>query len=190
MASIVRTLVRAPAATGDSGHICTPRVAQRGGGPDAGFMPELVVTVPVAAPAAQVFAALTDWDTQGEWMLGTRVTGVGPQRRASGDRLEAFTGVGPLGFLDTMVVSDWVDGVEVTVDHTGRVVRGSGTFRVEPDGPDRSMVVWIENLSIPGGAVGRFLWRASRPVSKWAVTHSLRRFAAQVESRSPDAAAA
>ena len=71
-------------------------------------MPELVVTVPVAAPAAQVFAALTDWDTQGEWMLGTRVTGVGPQRRASGDRLEAFTGVGPLGFLDTMVVSDWV----------------------------------------------------------------------------------
>ena len=83
-----------------------------------------------------------------------------------------------------------VDGVEVTVDHTGRVVRGSGTFRVEPDGPDRSMVVWIENLSIPGGAVGRFLWRASRPVSKWAVTHSLRRFAAQVESRSPAAAAA
>lgn len=153
-------------------------------------MPDLTVTVPVAAPADQVFAALTDWDSQSEWMLGTQVRSVGPQRRGPGDRLEAFTGVGPLGFLDTMVVRDWVDGVEVTVDHTGRVVRGSGTFRVEPDGPDRSAVVWIENLSIPGGALGRALWRATRPVSRWAVTHSLRTFAAEVESgRSSDLAA-
>lgn len=182
--------MREPPTTGDSGHIRPPRVAPTGGAPDAGDMPELIVTVPVAAPADVVFAALTDWDSQSDWMLGTRVSSVGPQRRAAGDRLEAFTGVGPLGFLDTMVVSDWVDGVEVTVDHTGRVVRGSGTFRVEPDGADRSVVVWIENLSIPGGAAGRFLWRASRPVSKWAVTHSLRKFAAHVESRSPDAAAA
>lgn len=147
-------------------------------------MSELQVTVPVAAPAEQVWLALTDWESQGEWMLGTDVREVGAQRRAAGDRLEAFTGVGPVGFLDTMVVSEWVDGVEVTVTHTGRVVRGSGTFRVEPDGPTRSVVIWIENLSIPGGAVGQFLWRMTRPISKWAVTHSLRRFAAQIESQS------
>ena len=138
-------------------------------------MSELQVTVPVAAPAEQVWLALTDWESQGEWMLGTDVREVGAQRRAAGDRLEAFTGVGPVGSLDTMV----------TVTHTGRVVRGSGTFRVEPDGPTRSVVIWIENLSIPGGAVGQFLWRMTRPVSKWAVTHSLRRFATQIESQSP-----
>lgn len=153
-------------------------------------MSELTVTVPVAAPADQVFAALTDWDSQGDWMLGTHVRSVGPQRRGPGDRLEAFTGVGPIGFLDTMTVSEWIDWVEVTVDHTGRVVRGSGTFRVEPDGPDRSAVVWIENLTIPGGALGRALWRATRPISRWAVTHSLRRFAAGVESRRSAPAAA
>lgn len=144
---------------------------------------DLIVTVPVAAPAQDVWLALTDWDTQGAWMLGTSVRTVGPQRQGVGDRFEAFTGLGPVGFLDTMVVSDWVDGVEVTVEHTGKVVRGSGTFRVEPDGADRSAVVWIENLSIPGGAVGRFLWRATRPVSRWAVVHSLKRFARTVEDR-------
>lgn len=116
-------------------------------------------------------------------MLGTDVRSVGPQRRGGGDRLEAFTGVGRVGFLDTMVVREWVDDVEVTVDHTGRVIRGSGTFRVEPAGNARSTVVWIEDLSIPGGAVGRFLYRVTRPVSKWAVTHSLRKFARQVEAR-------
>ena len=95
-------------------------------------MSELQVTVPVAAPAEAVWSALTDWDSQGEWMLGTSVRSVGPQRQGVGDRLEAFTGVGRIGFLDTMVVTDWVDGVEVTVEHTGKVVRGSGTFRAEP----------------------------------------------------------
>lgn len=153
-------------------------------------MSELQVTVPVSAPAPAVWSALTDWDSQGEWMMGTAVRSVGPQRQGAGDRLEAFTGIGRIGFLDTMVVTDWVDGVEVTVEHTGKVVRGSGTFRVEPDGPDRSAVIWIENLSIPGGAVGEFLWRLTRPVSRWAVVHSLRRFAAQVEQRAQFPAAA
>lgn len=139
-------------------------------------MTALQVVVPVDAPARDVFDALTDWDAQSEWMMGTTVRSIGPQRRAPGDQLEAFTGVGPVGFLDTMVVTDWNEGVEVTVDHTGRVVRGSGTFRVEPDGPDRSAVVWIENLAIPGGAVGSALWRLTRPISRWAVTRSLRRF--------------
>ena len=144
-------------------------------------MSQLQVTVPVRAPADQTWRAMIDWDKQSEWMLGTTVRSVGPQRRGVGDRLEAFTGIGPLGFLDTMVVTDWVDGIEVTVDHTGKVVRGSGTFRVEPAGPGRSVVVWIENLAIPGGRAGEVLWRLTRPISRWAVTHSLRRVAADVE---------
>ncbi len=152
-------------------------------------MSHLQVIVPVAASAQRVWQALTDWDTQGRWMLGTTVRSVGPQRGAAGDRIEAFTGIGPVGFLDTMTVTEWIDGREVTVAHTGRIVRGTGTFRVDPDGPDRSQVVWIENLSVPGGRVGEVLWRLTRPVSRWAVQHSLRRFAAQLaEPRLPAAA--
>lgn len=145
-------------------------------------MPDLTISVPVAAPAPVVWSALTDWDAQGEWMLATRVRTVGPQRRGIGDRLSAFTGLGPVGFTDTMVVSAWEEGEFVRVDHTGNVVRGWGVFSVEPITDDRSMVHWTEGLEIPGGAVGRVVWRLTRPISAWAVRYSLGRFARLVES--------
>lgn len=153
-------------------------------------MRPLQVTVPVRVPAERAWQALTDWDHQGEWMLATRVRSVGPQRRGAGDRLEAFTGVGPLGFVDTMVVTEWVEGTEVTVEHTGRVVRGWGTFRVEPVRDDRSVVVWIESLTIPGGRLGELAWQLGRPMSSWAVKFSLRRFAAHLEASSQPARSA
>ena len=41
-------------------------------------MPELTETVEVDAPAERVWAALTDWSSQGAWMLGTDVRTVLP----------------------------------------------------------------------------------------------------------------
>ncbi|MFC7575936.1 SRPBCC family protein [Klenkia terrae] len=63
-------------------------------------MHELVETVDVAAPPEQVFAALVDWTTQGEWMLLTDVTTVDGEaqevgagsRRAPGCRCRAVAG--------------------------------------------------------------------------------------------------
>lgn len=145
-------------------------------------MPTLQLTVPVRAPASRVWQRITDWSRQGDWMLATRVRTVGPQRRGPGDRLEAFTGIGRLGFTDAMVVTNWVEATEVTVQHTGRVVRGFGTFRVEPIGDSASVLIWIESLRIPGGRLGAVAWRLAKPMSRWAVGSSLRRFARQVET--------
>ncbi len=39
---------------------------------------ELAVPVEVDAPAAVVWDYVTDWERQGEWMLGTRVRVTGP----------------------------------------------------------------------------------------------------------------
>jgi hypothetical protein len=151
---------------------------------------DLTIRVPVAAPAPKVFAALTDWARQSEWILATKVWPVGPQRRGVGDRLEAFTGLrtrfGNIGFLDTMVVTEWLEGRSVTVSHTGKIVRGGGTFAVTPRSQQTCEVSWTENLSIPGGAVGRWLFRLGSPVSRWAVGFSLRRFAHQVEADPAD----
>ena len=58
----------------------------------------VVREVIVEAPPEAVFAALTDWPTQGEWMLGTRVWADG-DGRGVGARISAFTGVGRIGFL-------------------------------------------------------------------------------------------
>ena len=61
--------------------------------------------MPVAAPAETTWAALTDWTRQGEWMLGTSVRVTGGDGRGVGSTLAAFTGVGPLGFTDTMRIT-------------------------------------------------------------------------------------
>ena len=69
---------------------------------------ELTVPVDVNAPAEAVWRTVTDWPGQGEWMLGTRVEVDGPgDGRHLGARLRAVTGVGPLGFTDTMEIVGW-----------------------------------------------------------------------------------
>lgn len=166
------------AAPGRSGRMGgTPKLPSYGAARTIDSVPSLEVVEPMPAPAEQAWRALTDWERQGDWMLLTRVRVVGPQRRGVGDRLEAFTGIGPVGFTDTMVVTYWVEGRSVTVAHTGRVVRGSGEFRVEDAGPGRSRLVWRADLDVPGGWVGRLGWWVIEPVNRWAVRRSLRRLA-------------
>ena len=142
-------------------------------------MAELTLTVDVAAPPEQTWAALVDWDRQGEWMLGTTVVGNGADR--AGGTLRAKTGIGPLGIVDTMTITAWLPPFRCEVAHTGRVVRGSGTFEVEPT-PDGSRFVWTELLDLPFGVVGRLGWPLVRPAFAAGVRLSLKRFARYAES--------
>lgn len=145
-------------------------------------MQHLTLDVVVDAPVERVFAAMADWDAQGRWMLGTDVRTTGGDGVGEGATLEAFTGVGKLGFLDTMVITEWDPPHRVVVEHTGRVVRGSGVMEVLelPDG--RSRFVWSEQIEPPLGAVGRVGWRAIRPAFALGIQRSLDSFARLVES--------
>jgi len=149
----------------------------------------LVLTVPVAAPAAEVFAGAVDWDAQGSWMLGTRVRGTAQRGVGVGGGIEAFTGLGPLGFLDTMEITRWEPPRLCHVRHTGRVVRGTGAFEVEERGPDAAVFVWREDLDLPLGVLGRIGWPLVRPLFAAGVQLSLRRFARWVEAGRPAPAA-
>ncbi len=140
-------------------------------------MAELVVTQVVEAPAQQVWDLLTDWDLHDRWMLFTRAEG----GRAEGETISAFTGVGPVGFLDTMTITVWEPPHRAVVRHTGRVVRGSGAFEVEALAAGRSRVVWSEWIALPFGPLGRLGWPLLRPVLRQLVQVSLRRLARQVE---------
>lgn len=150
-------------------------------------MPELVETVDVAAPPEQVFAALVDWTSQGEWMLLTDVTTVDGEAQEVGGRIEARTGLPlpggrRLGVLDRMTITGWEPPTVVDVRHTGRVVRGTGSFQVrERDGG--STFVWVETLELPLGALGRLGWPLVKPAFVAGVRLSLRRFARYAESR-------
>lgn len=90
------------------------------------------VEVTSSAPVERVFAVLTDWPRHREWMPFTRATG----GTGLGATVEGWTGLGPLGFLDTMTITEWEPGHRVAVEHTGRFVRGEG---------------WFVTASLPGG---------------------------------------
>lgn len=143
-------------------------------------MASLVLHVDVDAPAAATWAAAVDWATQGDWMLGTRVTPTHNNGEGVGGRLEAFSGIGRIGFLDTMEITLWQPPRACHVLHTGRVVRGTGAFEVEPRGDDRSRFVWREDLDLPLGRLGRLGWLLVRPLFAYGVQLSLKRFANQV----------
>ena len=149
-------------------------------------MPELVEQVDVDAPPEQVWAALVDWDRQGEWMLLTDVRAGAQEGQGVGGELAARTGVPVLGrrlgVLDTMLITSWQPPWRVDVRHTGRVVRGTGTFEVRPRTGGGSTFVWTEGLDLPLGVLGRLGWPLVRPAFAAGVRLSLRRFARYAEA--------
>jgi carbon monoxide dehydrogenase subunit G len=143
---------------------------------------ELTVPVDVAAPPDAVWRKVTDWERQGDWMLGTRVrTTSGGDGRRLGATLEAVTGIGPLGVTDRMEIVEWTPPRRCVVRHLGRVVRGEGVFEVVPVGSDRARLLWSELLDLPLGRLGALGWRVLRPAFGAGVAHSLRRLARQCE---------
>ena len=145
---------------------------------------ELVIPVDVAAPAATVWHTVTDWEAQGDWILGTRVTIQGPDDgRRLGARFSAFTGIGPLGFTDPMQVIEWDPPRRCVVAHLGRVVQGDGVFEVQELGPERSRFLWSERLELPLGRVGALGWPLVRPGFRAGVAFSLRKLARICEQR-------
>jgi hypothetical protein len=133
----------------------------------------IVAQVTVRAGPEQVWQAATDWSRQHEWMWGTRVTG----GHGIGADVTGWTGIGPVGFTDTMVITEWDPPLRCVVLHTGRVVRGSGVFEVIGTAPSCEFR-WVEDLDLPlPAALGRLAGLLIRPVAGWGLRASLRRFA-------------
>src|SRR2546429_5035304 len=117
---------------------------------------EALARVETAAPAEEVWAALTDWPRQSEWMLGTRVYVVGGDGRSVGSRLLGFTGVFDVGFVDLLGLTVWEPPRLCRVRHRGALLRGSADFAVEPLGTG-SAISWTERLELPLALVSPLL---------------------------------
>ena len=138
---------------------------------------EITLSVDVDAPAGTVWDVVTDWESQGEWMLGTSVRVTRGDGAGVGSELAATTGVGPLGVTDTMEIVGWDPPHRATVRHTGAVVRGSGTFTVVERGESASTFWWSEDLDLPLGPLGALGWPLVRPAFAWGLRYSLDRLA-------------
>jgi uncharacterized protein YndB with AHSA1/START domain len=146
---------------------------------------ELVASVEVDAGVERVWAALTDWETHGEWMVATTVQRTTGDADGVGAGIEGITKLGPFAVHDTMTFSQWqpppASPARCVVEHTGTLVRGSGAFEVEDIGGGRSRVVWSEWVQLPLGLLGETGWLAVRPVVGMFLRVSLRRLARHVE---------
>jgi hypothetical protein len=141
-------------------------------------------SVIIQASQAQVFDAITDWDHQAAWMIGTKVHGTVLDGHAVEGQIEARTAIGPFGFLDTMTVTAWQPPDRCSVQHTGKVVRGSGDFIVTRISEESAQFTWNEHIDLPFGLIGRICWYCFRPLAILAIIISLRRFKRWIERTS------
>ena len=138
---------------------------------------KLTARVDVNAPPETVFAAATDWERQGEWILATTVCVRHGDGRSVGSEVEAVTGIRGLGVTDRMQITVWEAPARCEVRHLGRVVRGTGIFAVQPRGPGGAPFEWTEQLELPLGALGELGATLVRPVFGCGLQRSLDRFA-------------
>ncbi len=147
---------------------------------------DIEISVDVHQSADKVFAYFTDWPRQGEWMVGTRVearaAGVLGMGRGNGAEIAGFSGIGAIGFWDTMKVTNWVEGERVDVLHTGWLVRGTGSMIVERVSDTQSRFIWSEQLDIPLGWLGLIGFGLLKPLFIAGVRHSLTKFARRAEA--------
>lgn len=141
---------------------------------------EFKVSVTVEAPQDEVWNALVDWKSQGDWMALTRVTSSIDSGGESGvgTEIRAFTGIGRIGVWDEMRVTGWEPPSFCAVDHYGRLIKGIGEFRLTAVTSTTTRFDWYEKINAPA-----FLLALIKPGVLIAVYFSLRRFARAVTSR-------
>ena len=142
---------------------------------------EVTATVIVNAPAARVFAAFMDWESQSEWIPLTKVRIIEGDG-GEGSLIEAITALGPAALRDEIRVVRVDAPYEVRVVHCGTILRGPGSMRCTPMAGDRTQVVWHEWFHLPGGMAGRATWPLLWPGSKVSLTRALKKFGRLVEA--------
>jgi hypothetical protein len=140
----------------------------------------LSISLHIAAPREMVWKKISDWNSQGEWMLQTKVWVTSEISEGVGTSITAFTG--PLhrfyprfaffGLLDLMTVTHWEQPVRCDVAHVGKVLKGSGSFKLRECDDGGTHFDWSETIIAP-----KVIYRAFSPFLYIGVRISLARFA-------------
>jgi hypothetical protein len=138
---------------------------------------ELSLSVEVKASQQKVFDKIVDWESQGQWMLGTKVSGTKNNGQGLGGEINAWTGFWKIGFNDPMVITQWIEPKIVDVKHIGRVVKGTGSMVVEKVDENNSRFIWSESINLPFGFIGKIGWIIIKPFFVSGIKFSLNKFA-------------
>ncbi|CAN2215451.1 SRPBCC domain containing protein [Candidatus Nanopelagicaceae bacterium] len=140
----------------------------------------LSISLRINAPRIQVWEKIADWESQGEWMLQTKVWITSPQVSGVGTSIAAFTGplykfyprFKSLGLLDLMTVTHWQAPSRCDVVHLGKVLKGTGSFILSEEGDGVTRFDWSETIEAP-----RAVFMLIAPFLYAGVRISLHRFA-------------
>jgi uncharacterized protein YndB with AHSA1/START domain len=109
----------------------------------------IAMNLVINAPIEKVWAALADWESQGDWMLQTTVEVTSEIREGVGTTIAAFTGIGKFGVMDHMVVTSWQPPHICDVAHTGKIIKGTGRFQLSAIDADTTRFDWSEEIETP-----------------------------------------
>jgi hypothetical protein len=129
----------------------------------------LRITINLPCSQERAWAAIADWESQGNWMLQTKVWVTSQIREGAGTSISAFTGplykfyprFSSLGLLDTMVVTKWQPPEICDVVHTGKILKGTGSFVLSPINSTSTKFNWSETIEcsrLKFLAIAPFLW--------------------------------
>jgi len=109
----------------------------------------IAMSLVIDVPIEKVWAALADWESQGQWMLQTKVEVTSQIREGVGTSIAAFTGIGKLGIMDHMTVTSWNPPNICDVIHTGKIIKGTGRFELSALSPHSTRFDWSEEIYAP-----------------------------------------
>lgn len=140
----------------------------------------LAISFKIKAPQVEVWRRIADWESQGEWMLQTKVWVTSEISSGVGTSIAAFTGplykfyprVKSPGLLDLMTVTKWEEPSRCDVVHVGKVLKGTGSFVLTQEGERVTRFDWSETIEAP-----RVLFMLVAPFLYAGVRISLNRFA-------------
>ena len=110
------------------------------------------LTIPVSQE--KLWERIADWESQGDWMLQTKVWLTSSVHEGVGTSISAFTGplyklypkFSKFGLLDLMTVTKWNPPNSCDVIHTGTVIKGVGTFELIGISPNKTQFNWSETV--------------------------------------------
>ena len=129
----------------------------------------LRITINLPCSQERAWTAIADWESQGNWMLQTKVWVTSQIREGAGTSISAFTGplykfypkFSSLGLLDTMVVTKWQPPEICDVVHTGKILKGTGSFVLSPINSTSTKFNWSETIEcsrLKFLVIAPFLW--------------------------------
>lgn len=138
--------------------------------------------VEVAAGRAACWAELEKLEDHVAWMAdAVAINFHGAQQRGTGTAFSCATKIGPLRTTDEMVVTDWIAGEAMAVEHRG-LFSGKGRFTLIEAAPGRTTVHWHEDIRFPWWALGPVGALLARPVLRAVWRGNLKRLKARIEA--------